>query len=155
VYYPDLSPYKYNEQIQGGTRAAPPFIELNIGWLERGFPFPIGSLTFDFLDTLFTLCTKPVHGTRGYHICDLCDELPGSALDVSRNGERISIHIPFPIKAERHGHILTMGSDEIRVQGKEHILYAAPTLIYHYCSVHSYLPPQEFMDAVLETARGG
>lgn len=41
-------------------------------------------------------------------------------------------------------------SDEIRVVSKEGVVYASPTLLSHYIEEHKYLPPQEFIDAVME-----
>jgi hypothetical protein len=40
--------------------------------------------------------------------------------------------------------------DEIRVFGKGAVVYAAPRMIYHYVVDHHYLPPEEFIQAVLE-----
>jgi hypothetical protein len=41
-----------------------------------------------------------------------------------------------------------LGNGELRVIGTDAI-YAAPTLVYHYAVNHSYLPPDEFVQAVL------
>lgn len=46
------------------------------------------------------------------------------------------------------------GNGQIRVPDDNGIWYAAPTLIYHYVADHQYLPPAEFIEAVLwEAAR--
>lgn len=42
-----------------------------------------------------------------------------------------------------------LGSAEIWVPGREGCIYAAPTLIVHYVEAHEYLPPPEFIEAVL------
>lgn len=44
------------------------------------------------------------------------------------------------------------GNGQIRVRGKSGVWFAAPTLIYHYVAHHNYLPPAEFIDAVLQEA---
>jgi hypothetical protein len=44
---------------------------------------------------------------------------------------------------------LELGNGEIRVIGSAGKVYASPVMIYHYMSEHNYLPPQEFIDAVL------
>ena len=49
----------------------------------------------------------------------------------------------------KYGRETFLGSAEIRVQGKEGKVYAAPTLIYHYVAAHDYDPPQEFVEALL------
>jgi hypothetical protein len=43
-----------------------------------------------------------------------------------------------------------LGTAEIHVSGGGiyWMMYAAPTLIYHYILRHDYLSPQEFLDAV-------
>jgi len=45
---------------------------------------------------------------------------------------------------------LEVGFAEIRVFGRNGKIYAAPNLIYHYVTAHSYRPPDEFIQAVLE-----
>ena len=45
-----------------------------------------------------------------------------------------------------------LGSAEIRVEIGGHWL-AAPDLVYHYVTDHAYLPPIEFIDAVIGAAR--
>ncbi|WP_456044162.1 DUF7919 family protein [Streptomyces rubiginosohelvolus] len=42
------------------------------------------------------------------------------------------------------------GSAEIRVMGHG-VAYAAPELVAHYVEAHGYLPPIEFMEAVLSS----
>jgi hypothetical protein len=43
---------------------------------------------------------------------------------------------------------LAVGNGEIRVSGKDGIVYAAPTLVCHYIQAHGYFPPEEFIEAV-------
>ncbi|WP_456057523.1 DUF7919 family protein [Aliidongia dinghuensis] len=42
---------------------------------------------------------------------------------------------------------------EIRIKAKSGITYVAPVLIFHYVTIHGYLPPQEFVDAVIQEAQ--
>jgi len=51
--------------------------------------------------------------------------------------------------------MLKLGSAEIRVVGQDGTVYAAPDLIYHYVVVHDYRPPEEFIQAVMETPLPG
>ena len=84
------------------------------------------------LEKLLDKCLRnTVCQTRGYHRCPFCEN-PG-----------------FGIKVEYQGNLLTLGSAEIRVQGVDGTRYPAPGLICHYIKEHNYLPPQEFIDAVL------
>lgn len=43
---------------------------------------------------------------------------------------------------------MRLGQAEIRVAGGD-LIYAAPTLIYHYVEAHDYRPPVEFIERVL------
>jgi hypothetical protein len=94
---------------------------LNVGWLDGRFAFPRGPTSLEFRSALRLLCSKPIRLHRGFHRCDYC--LP--AHEVRGNGQ-------------------------IRVRGMTGQWYAAPTMIHHYVSVHFYLPPSEFMEAVIE-----
>ncbi len=42
-----------------------------------------------------------------------------------------------------------MGNGELWVPGAGSLVYVAPVLVAHYVEVHSYRPPQEFVDAIL------
>src|SRR5262245_29187454 len=41
------------------------------------------------------------------------------------------------------------GNGQIRIRGASELWYAAPAMIAHYVAVHEYLPPPEFVAAVL------
>jgi hypothetical protein len=45
------------------------------------------------------------------------------------------------------------GNRELSIRGVPGVVYAAPLLVSHYVSVHGYLPPREFVDAVLSVRR--
>jgi hypothetical protein len=123
-YFADLTPYSY---IQRTAREC----ELNVGWLDNQHPFLVGSVPQEVLSKVFQLCRKPVNLTRGKQSCDLCRER-GLACTGEHEGVR-----------------LELGNGEIRVIGSAGKVYASPVMIYHYISEHKYLPPQEFIDAVL------
>lgn len=100
---------------------------LNIGWLEKGKAFNKGKAKEDFVNKLMEVCSKPIHLHRGFHYCDFC----------------------FINKAR--------GNGQIRILSIDGIWYVAPTLIYHYVIAHKYLPPSDFIDAVIspkEIAKG-
>ena len=127
MYFADLSPYGYLPRPT--SEDLPPL--LNIGWLDAWHPHPTGSVTDAFVECLWEFCRIKVEATRGLHECDLCPKLePGR--QVTRAGET-----------------LWLGSAEIRVFA-EGVMYAAPNLIYHYVVDHRYLPPDEFVRAVLD-----
>jgi hypothetical protein len=126
TYFPDLSPYTYTPY---DTQAG--FITLNIGWLEPTEHHTTGVTSLDFQTRLLTFCSHDatVNHCLGYHFCPFCTNRD----DIVRiNWEDKEIFL---------------GSGEIRAIGSS-VLYAAPTLIYHYIVVHNYQPPAEFIDAV-------
>jgi hypothetical protein len=94
---------------------------INIGWLDEGNPFPTGPTPTEFDAALLELCERPTHVDRGVHLCWFCR-------DLLRNKE---------------------GNGQIRVLGKNGVRYAAPTLVHHYVTLHHYLPPTEFIEAVI------
>lgn len=47
------------------------------------------------------------------------------------------------------------GSYEIRVISNSGVYYACPVLIIHYIEEHKYLPPQEFIEAVMNGPKPG
>lgn len=94
----------------------------------------------EFLDKLWGFCSYPSAHYRGFHSCNLgkCKKNCGKMVEVVRNGQPLSI-----------------GDAEIRVFGAGVLIYAAPTLIYHYVTEHAYIPPKAFIDAVLNGPQPG
>ena len=124
-FYPDLSPYTYHvEEVNSKL--------LNISWLSVKHPFPNGSVSEAFLTQLWTYCEKSVNDFRGFHQCDFCKATQPTS--VTRNGKE-----------------LRLGAAEVWVPGNNGIVYIAPNLVYHYVTVHDYMPPREFIDAVLDS----
>jgi hypothetical protein len=92
---------------------------LNVGWLDEGNVFPVGHTSQRFQDALAELCQRPIILHRGVHGCWFC------------------------------GPNKKCGNGQIRVFARTGIGYAAPTLVHHYVVDHDYLPPLEFVEAVL------
>jgi hypothetical protein len=123
AYFKDLSGYTYcKPQVSDGNTK-------NVGWLEANHEFPKAPPKAEMLDILWEYCKISVNQTRGLHVCEFCQS--GDSYRAERKGER-----------------LTLGSSEIRVFGQVGIIYAAPTLIFHYIAVHHYEPPEEFIHAL-------
>ena len=123
-YFPDLSDYTYSHVRASDTK--------NVGWLDSQYEFAKGSVSDAVKETLWRFCTVSVEQTRGIHPCSLCADV-----ELAR----------YPV-ADRNGERLLLGSAEIRVFGADTLVYAAPTLIYHYVVEHSYLPPVPFIEAL-------
>ena len=128
AWYPDLSPYSYlPNYIPAGQTI------LNVGWLEHGHDFPVGDPPGGFLDALAELCARNAHApTRGFHSCNLCsdEDLKPSTVDIG-------------------GRKAMLGNAEIRVISENGTILTAPNLVLHYVDRHRYLPPAEFVEAVL------
>jgi len=127
VYYADLEICSYNGGPFASENWAVPL--LAVGWLEQERPFSIGPPPDGLAQKLTTLIAQMRHTFsqekfRGVKTCSLCEF----------NG-RIS---PGPIWSQ----------ENLFVPGKSEI-YLAPGGIVHYVEEHSYLPPVQFVQAVL------
>ncbi len=103
---------------------------LAVGFLSRKTKFETGKVPAQFLDKLLAYChpQKTVCQTMGTRKSPFSNE-----------------HVVVQFDGEDH----KLGAAEIRIIGPEDI-YAAPDLIYHYVRDHNYLPPAEFVDAVMK-----
>jgi hypothetical protein len=124
-YFEDLSVYSYmTSGVSPNT--------VNVGWLDEQSPFAQGVVSAEVIDKLWSFCCHPTVKTRGFHVCNLCTKAKAKPLEIKRNG-----------------HKLKLGTAEIRVFGKNGVVYAAPDLIFHYVSDHGYVPPDAFLEAVM------
>jgi hypothetical protein len=137
AYFKDLTTYKY---FQNSDKQNIPI--LNVGWLEMD-DFEKGETSQEFREKLFQFCLDQnlVLIARGFQECAFC------GLSWTDWGRR---HPDYGLNAGW----MSIGDGEIRVIGKS-VVYAAPALIYHYVVEHNYLPPQEFVDAVLTGPQPG
>jgi hypothetical protein len=128
TYFKDLSEYTYGDLAfaRPGTK--------NIGWLGRGHDFPVKKPSEEVLDLLWEFCSISVALARGGHDCEFCSSKP--TYFVERNGQR-----------------LLLGVAEMRAFSDNQLIYAAPTLIFHYVRDHHYQPPGEFLDALRKGPR--
>lgn len=104
---------------------------LAIGWLSVEKGYSVGQASAEFCRRLLDFCEVQIIITLGYHECEFCD------------------NPPFGLRVEYDNKTLTLGSDDIWAFGADGQVYLAPNLIYHYVTAHNYLPPSEFIEAVL------
>ncbi len=92
-----------------------------IGWLEKGKDFTKGNTPKEIIEKIyeFSKTSEMYIRFRGYHRCEFCDY----------------VNVEF-------------GATTILI-AYENKIYICPALIAHYMEVHSYLPPNEFIKAVL------
>ena len=89
-----------------------------------------GQSSTEFLKRLFQFCKHPINRARLNSICPLCEQYKGI--------------IQF------EGETLGTVSSEVWVKGKPNVIYISPIVIFHLVQAHSYFPPAEFVEAVLE-----
>ncbi|TDC10166.1 hypothetical protein E1265_31610 [Streptomyces sp. 8K308] len=130
TYYPDRSAYHYLAETVPADVTA-----LNIGWLSSLRRYPKGEAPEGFTEALALLCRdQPRARTRGVHACGLPHRLGESRQ---------------PVRIEVGGEKVLLGTAEVRVIAKTGEWLIAPTLVHHYVTRHRYLPPPEFVEAVL------
>ena len=105
-----------------------------IGWLEDGHPYARGPTPVGLVEQLGALVDSAErvfqqHHFRGLHDCTLCEP-------DNRRASLARSHINLWIPGKR-------------------TVFAFPAGIIHYLTVHSYLPPSEFIDAVHECPQYG
>lgn len=144
-YYRDMSEYRHGIHPSFWGASGPPAVrpeelyvwigssaedpeptfgapEKNIGWLDSHHDYPRGSSGEEFSAILAKMCNETrYHLWRAPLDCSLCKR-----------------QIPGLLMAE------------IRVRGVD-VVYAAPNVVAHHVTVHDYLPPREFVEAVLES----
>ena len=127
MYFEDLTAYNYEPRTDD-----PDYYEnmLNVGWLDPSQPFQTGKVSQDALNRLMQLAETPVREMLGFQYCEFCDGEDDGSVEFFDHHPK--------------------GNCEIRVTSKSGATYAAPILICHYVSAHQYLPPQEFLDALVE-----
>jgi hypothetical protein len=124
MYFPDLSPcIKYERGKQG--------LALNVGWLDPARGYVKGNVSGNFVKALWQFHQRPAVFTIGESVCKFCGQ--------SASGQPAQ-------PREQRPKLVGM---EIHVWGGNGVMYVAPMLIYHYVVAHQYLPPAEFIQAVL------
>ncbi|PHR68538.1 hypothetical protein [Alcanivorax sp.] len=129
MFFNDLSLYEYH-------LSKPVKQILNVGWLDGGKEFTKGDSPSVFCQKLASVIIGGAgfdanfNRIRGVHPCDLCGD---REVVIFSNGEEE-----------------LLGMSEILIPNSEGDGYfASPSMVYHYITVHSYLPPEPFMNAVL------
>ncbi|MFS8065547.1 MAG: hypothetical protein ACMG6S_04160 [Byssovorax sp.] len=144
-YYEDLSEYRDQIEPSLWRASGPPAVrpeelyiwlwsphgqpeptfgapEKNIGWLDSRHEYPRGPSGEEFKAVLEKMCNETrYHLWRARRDCPICKR-----------------ELAGPLAAE------------IRVRGLD-VVYAAPNVVSHHIAVHNYAPPQEFVEAVLES----
>ena len=128
MYFPDLALCEYGF---GPTDAKEWQVPLRaVGWLEHPHHYARGTLPSSVRTRLLRLRDQTEdafwhHGYCGLHDCSLCKAASGRLTPLHLSA--INIFVPG-----------------------NNCVYAAPGAIDHYFEAHTYWPPEEFCDAVLQ-----
>jgi len=137
MYFPDLTPYEYYVEEDDAPT-------LNVGWLDATHEFAKGTPPPGFLDRLRFLSRTRVKQMRGFQVCPFCPELR-TLLKPGNWSEQDRALYDSCFKDGR------FSSAEIRVSWQDGRTYASPVMILHHVQVHGYLPPKDFIEAVMQT----
>jgi hypothetical protein len=138
AYFEDLRTYSYSdvdiiEMDWGWLQFRPGYDRINVGWLDAAHAFEEGPTPSWFANALLDIiAAPPTNARRGYHQCPFCPK--------RSEGSMLSVDHPSGT--------LWLGHAEIRVPSGPDVMFAAPSLIWHYITVHSYRPPANFIEAV-------
>jgi hypothetical protein len=81
---------------------------------------------------------------QGFEVCPFCPELR-SLLTAGNWSDQDRALYQRCVEDGR------LSSAEIRVTGLDGRTYASPIMVLHHVEAHSYLPPQDFVEAVMQT----
>jgi len=123
-YFKDLTNYQY---LLWDEKNPNEYV-FNVGWLDEFNDFPKGETSQEFKDKLRFYFKFPQQQTCGFRSCCFCYKEDG----LPKEGQRWYI-----------------SDSEIWIVGKNNKIYASPKMIVHYVEQHNYLPPPEFIEAVL------
>jgi hypothetical protein len=148
MFFRDLEPYRYN--LPCGLTDV-----VSVGWMCGGRDYPRGDPTVELVSALdHVLSSHRVNQMRGYYPCEFCSK-PPLVVHERQTGKKAFVAPPL-IHETRSGKEVWLGSAEIWIPSLERaVIYAAPDLIYHYVKEHQYLPPMEFINAVLSACDNG
>lgn len=164
MYYEDLTPYNYSFRQSSGadsdflkacldqelikTFSTEPseLILLNVGWLAKGFPFPISEINLVEVEKIASLCLSGKNEMRGFDLCPFCEFQKTECTYASgKKGYHVSV-----FEQKYKSQVIPLGYAEIWIKGKSNKVYFAPTLILHYIMEHGYAMPAEVKNALNE-----
>ncbi len=123
TYHADASPLHGDGELTSA---------LAVGWLDADHPYATGECPHEVLTAIEDAVRHPVAATRGWHGCPFCDSPGfGPMRHVTTSGDEV-----------------VLGTAEAEFKGPEGRTWRGPTLMLHYVTAHSYLPPDAFRDDV-------
>lgn len=129
TYIPDLSLYTFWGMPYGPIYA--------IGWLDGSEPYTQGKASLAMLETMnewtLNIRESAILWTRGFHLSNL-ENVP----------EADNVYPPGVLAYKKRN--LNNGEFHVHHKGK---YYASPVMIFNYILENNYLPPEEYIEAVI------
>ena len=124
MYFEDMTPYRNtrNEIVPN---------VFCVGWLDSAHEFPRGHVSGNVLTCLAALCFQLVNQARGFKRSPF----------LPRDSDYPTV--------QQGGKSMRLGSAELWVRGEGERVYASPNLVYQYVRGCGYLPPEEYLNAVV------
>jgi len=152
MYYPDLSVYRIGRDEKGYTIFP---MTKNVGWLSSERTFNIGLVQEKFLLNLKEILfmdTANANRLRNEKFPEILIEesyVRSPPINCPICNEKIIIDsdgLEYYTGSEcKH-----VGNSALKIHVIDKgVYYSFPALLYHYVKDHNYLPPQEFIDAVI------
>lgn len=139
MYFEDLTPYRHLPHEKA----------VYVGWLDVSRSYNRGPVPEGFLDKLKVISKRKVELTCGHHVCEFCEDSKLVDVPVAEYRLKGEAYHASGAAMGRLYETGAVGNGEIRVLGKDGVVYAGPAMLHHYIAMHQYLPPQEFIDAVM------
>lgn len=125
-----------------------PEIYTLVGWLGGTLDFKTGNAPSDLTDKLFELCKmNKINEIRAIKPCRICYPTMNEWREAFMSGSFEKVQTITHMKT---GEQLLLGSCDFIVKSNNKN-FLSPSLILHYIDHHNYLPPQEFIDAALDS----
>jgi hypothetical protein len=128
VYFEDLQHYSY--YMPKALQSV-----LTVGWLDASKPYTAGKVIDEFRAKLARVMSLTgntcvhVNRVRGVHPCNLCEARSFGEVDPKG--------------------VMHVGSSEVWIPKQGGGFFAAPSMLIHYVEEHQYVPPRDFVDALM------
>ncbi|MFG1496799.1 hypothetical protein ABMA57_09210 [Saccharospirillum sp. HFRX-1] len=107
----------------------------NIGWLDVENEFKKGAVPVGFVDKLNSI----IIGTNSFN----------AQISRKRSARKCKLCNSDYISIENQEGKEVLGAANLLIPYAQNTYFIAPTMVGHYISYHNYMPPEEFISAVL------
>lgn len=138
--YKDLSEYVSNKKDYSATKT------LCVGWLNHVSDFSVGDTPSFVLDKVYeSIKNNTIEQMRSCSPCLLCFPSMDIIREATLSGDGTDV---FAFHSNLDAEPILLGGRVVLHKGFDKN-YIYPDLIWHYIKEHRYLPPQEFISAIV------